>query len=137
MGGDAIQRETIIAYTDGACGGNPGHGGWAFLVGNLLVSGDQAGTTNNMMEMTACLEALLHVPEHFHLQIHTDSKLCIGWLAWGWQCNVPRIQRIRDAFHTIKEVKDVTVYFVKVKGHSNDRFNNIVDKEAVRQSKHS
>ena len=90
--------------------------------------------TNNEMEMLAILECIIDAPEHTHLEVHTDSKLSIGWLAFNYACNKEHIQRIRDSIFAIREVKDITMFFMKIKGHGSDRGNILVDREAVRQT---
>ena len=72
--------EFLTAYTDGACSGNPGPGGWAAAIGDELGVGWMTNTTNNAMEMMAVLKGLEMCPPHQKLLIVTDSKLVIGWL---------------------------------------------------------
>ena len=85
--------KTVTIYTDGACSGNPGPGGWcAILEYNGIektLSGGEAQTTNNRMELTAVIQALLALREPCVVELYSDSKYVIdalekGW-AWGWR----------------------------------------------------
>ena len=78
----------VIVYTDGACSGNPGPGGWgAILIWNgkeKELSGGDPATTNNRMEMTAVIEALKAMKKPCHVKIHSDSALIINAMTKGW-----------------------------------------------------
>ena len=80
--------KTVDIYTDGACKGNPGPGGWgAILVYNgmeKVISGGEAATTNNRMELTALIEALACLKEPCHVVVTSDSKYVIDGLEKGW-----------------------------------------------------
>ena len=85
--------KTVTVYTDGACSGNPGPGGWAAILeyGGVekMISGGEAVTTNNRMELTAVIQALLALKEPCVVELYSDSKYVIdalekGW-AWGWR----------------------------------------------------
>lgn len=86
--------DQLIAYTDGACSGNPGPGGWGvvFMCGenaNDLYGGEIA-TTNNRMELTACIQALKTIPKNIKITLRTDSRYVKdGMLSWlkGWKKN--------------------------------------------------
>ena len=88
----------ITAYTDGACSGNPGPGGWGVLIvtensENIELSGGNTHTTNNRMELTAAIEALKHFKKPTKLTIYTDSvyvkegisSWLDNWKARGWK----------------------------------------------------
>jgi ribonuclease HI len=84
----------VIVYTDGACYGNPGPGGWAALInidGNeRMLSGGEHATTNNRMELTAALKALQGIPEALAVAVYTDSEyLRLGITEWlpEWKAN--------------------------------------------------
>src|SRR5699024_1643352 len=90
--------KTVIVYTDGACSGNPGPGGWAALLQwkgkEKVITGGDSETTNNRMEMRAVIEALKAVNQPCRVKIHSDSALIInafkqgwidGWLKRGWK----------------------------------------------------
>lgn len=88
---------SVVAYTDGACSGNPGPGGWGVVIeANGKVhefNGGEVATTNNRMELTACIECLKIIPREFALTVRTDSRyvqdgisLWIkGWKKNGWK----------------------------------------------------
>lgn len=93
-----LSKDTpVIAYTDGACSGNPGAGGWGVRIesnGNSYEwNGGEILTTNNRMELAACIECLKAVPREYSLTIHTDSRyvrdgICHwinGWKKNGWK----------------------------------------------------
>jgi len=92
---ETIDKNTkLIVYTDGACSGNPGPGGWGVVVksDNKIHewNGGNIATTNNRMELTACIEALKTIPQEFSLIIRTDSRyvqdgIC-HWIK-GWKKN--------------------------------------------------
>jgi len=120
----------INIYTDGACKGNPGPAGWAALVGNELISGAFPCATNNYAELYAILEALSVCPPGSSVRIHTDSKLCIGWLAKGWKRNLEHIDQLIRAIRTVKDAKSLRCWIRHVKGHSGIAPNERVDKVA-------
>ena len=86
--------KTVEAFTDGACSGNPGPGGWGAILRfgerTKELSGGEASTTNNRMELTAAIEALNALNEPCHVLMHTDSKYVMdgisGWIK-GWKRN--------------------------------------------------
>ncbi len=95
---DSISKDTdIVIYTDGACSGNPGPGGWGVVVKAVgkvhEFNGGEISTTNNRMELTACIEALRIVPQSFIVTVITDSRyvqdgICHwikGWKKNGWK----------------------------------------------------
>lgn len=81
-------KPEVIVYTDGACSGNPGPGGWgAILIWNgkeKELSGGEAHTTNNRMEMQAVIEALKALKKPCRVAIHSDSALIINAMTKGW-----------------------------------------------------
>ena len=124
-------------YTDGACLGNPGPGGWAWLVpGGESDSGGERQTTNQRMELYAVLRAL----ETFdgELRVHSDSayvvncynqKWWVGWERKGWRTAsgtpVANLDLWRPVIDHFKVRKGLV--FVKVKGHSGDTYNEMAD----------
>jgi ribonuclease HI len=124
--------DTVHLYTDGACKGNPGPGGWAYLNKQTkeLKRGGEPHTTNNRMELTAILRALESVPEGSDVTIYTDSKLCIGWVAKGWRRNVPAVDEIVREIIALVDLKSLNVTMQHVKGHSGDIYNGSVDSAA-------
>lgn len=133
-----------IAYTDGACSGNPGPGGWAWAVpGGRFASGAAAHTTNQRMEITAAHEALKALPGR--LDVVSDSTYVVhcfrdrwheAWVKRGWKNSKREPVANRDLWEPfVEEVLargDVT--FRWVKGHSGDPMNDLVDALAVEAS---
>lgn len=134
----------VTIYTDGACSGNPGPGGWAAVLqyGDKTreLSGGEAQTTNNRMELLAAISALALLKEPCEVDLFTDSQyLCNainkGWLkSWkakGWkrkegELKNPDLWQRLDALLTTH-----TVTFYWVKGHADNKFNNRCDAMAV------
>ena len=136
----------VVVYTDGACRGNPGPGGWAWAVpGERYRSGAEAHTTNQRMEITAVLEALrVLVPERPEaIDVVSDSTYVVkcftdrwweGWLRRGWTNAQRKPVANRDLWEPLLELAlspDVPVSFHWVKGHSGDRWNDRVDELAT------
>ena len=130
-----------VVYTDGACLGNPGPGGWAWAVpGGRFASGADPQTTNQRMEVRASLEAARAIDGP--LDIVSDSTYVVncfrdrwweGWLARGWLNKAKKPVANRDLWEPLVELvqsrRDVT--FRWVKGHSDDAANDLVDRLAV------
>jgi ribonuclease HI len=135
----------LEVWTDGACSGNPGPGGWAWATRDgRQASGGELGTTNQRMEIKAALEAVraLEGP----LVVVSDSTYVVncfrdgwwkGWLARGWVTSAKKPVVSRDLWEPlITLVNDRgDVSFRWTKGHSGDEMNDLVDKLAVEQSK--
>lgn len=129
-------------YTDGACLGNPGPGGWAWAVpGGRFASGAAAATTNQRMEITAALEAVRSVDGP--LVVVSDSTYVVncfrdrwweGWLARGWLNTARKPVANRDLWAPLIDAvraDPARVSFRWVKGHSDDPVNDLVDRLAV------
>lgn len=139
----------MIVYTDGACSGNPGPGGWAALLiwngKEKELSGGERNSTNNRMEMRAIIEALKALNKPCHVKIHSDSALIIntftkGWIEkWqqkGWKKADKKPVENRELWEEmLAAIKRHTVEWIKVKGHSTNELNNRVDRLAVEASK--
>ena len=142
-------RKTITIYTDGACSGNPGPGGWGAILEwqghQKELSGGEAQTTNNRMELTAVLTALAILKEPCIVELYSDSKYVVdaiekGWL-YGWQkkgwikadkkpvLNVDLWQQLLPLLAR----HDVRLHWVK--GHAENEKNNRCDQLAVAESK--
>jgi len=132
----------VTVYTDGACSGNPGPGGWAWAVaplGEPWASGGEARTTNQRMELTAVVEALRVVPGD--LVIVSDSNYvvqCFHDRWWQrWQANGWRNAQRKPVANVDLWEPLVELYLERrpelrwVKGHSGDRMNDLVDRLAV------
>jgi ribonuclease HI len=140
----------VIVYTDGACTGNPGPGGWAAIVidgaGERVVSGADHHTTNQRMELTAALEALRAVTEPRRIELVSDSLYVVNcfrdrwWARWergGWLNSGRQPVANRDLWEALlAEVRrHENVVWRWVRGHSGDPMNERVDRlarEAIR-----
>ena len=136
---------TTVAYTDGACSGNPGPGGWAWAVpGGAFASGAEDHTTNQRMEIQAAFAAVQTLPGP--LEIVSDSTYVVncfrdrwheGWRRRGWLNSQKKAVANRDLWEPFVELVlergDVT--FRWVKGHSGDPMNDTVDRLAVEAAK--
>ncbi len=134
-----------MAYTDGACSGNPGPGGWAWAVpGGAFASGFEGHTTNQRMEISAAFEAVKALPGP--LEIVSDSTYVVncfrdrwheGWIKRGWLNSQKKPVANRDLWEPFVELVlargDVT--FRWVKGHAGDPMNDTVDRLAVEAAK--
>ena len=134
----------VTIYTDGACSGNPGAGGWAavlvYLDKRKEISGYEAQTTNNRMELRAVIEALHAVKAGWACEIYSDSQYVVdainqdwltSWQLKGWRTagtgdvkNVDLWQQLLEQMQTHK------VTFVKVKGHADVELNERCDQLA-------
>ncbi|MCC5951573.1 MAG: ribonuclease HI [Acidimicrobiia bacterium] len=134
---------TVVVYTDGACLGNPGPGGWAWAVlDGPSGSGGEAHTTNQRMELTAALEALRAFDPEEPLEVVSDSTYVVncfrdrwweGWQRRGWVNSQRKPVANRDLWEPlVDEVRRRgNVTFRWVKGHSGDPGNDVVDALAV------
>ncbi len=135
----------VEIYTDGACSGNPGKGGWgAILVYNKHekeISGCEAQTTNNRMELTAVIKALELLTEPCEVTLTTDSKyVCdainlkwvYGWQKNGWKKADKKPALNVDLWETLLSLLERhSVEFIWVKGHNGHPYNERCDKLAV------
>lgn len=136
----------VTLYTDGACSGNPGAGGWACVLvygdKEKELSGGEAVTTNNRMELTAVIEGLKALKQKCAVHLYTDSKYVLegatkwlaGWQEKGWRkadkkpvLNVDLWQILADLLNA----HEITWHWVK--GHAGDVYNERVDALAVAQ----
>jgi ribonuclease HI len=138
-------KKHVTIYTDGACSGNPGPGGWAALLRygahERVLTGHEAETTNNRMELTAVVEALAALTEPVAATVHTDSAYVAnafnegwieGWRRRGWTTADKKPVKNRDLWERLLALTARhDVRFVKVKGHADDAINNRVDQLAV------
>lgn len=132
----------LVIYTDGACSGNPGPGGWAWAaVGGAFQSGAAERTTNQRMELSAVLEALRSNPEG-PVEIVSDStyvvhcfrdRWWVGWLKRGWVNSKNQPVANRDLWEPLIEIvrSRPDIRFRWVKGHGGDPMNDFVDQLAV------
>lgn len=137
--------KTVIIYTDGACSGNPGPGGWGAILDDMGVktelSGGEANTTNNRMELTAVIEALKALSGSHRVELFSDSKYVIdalkngwaaSWRAKGWRKSDGKPALNADLWGVLLnlvEQHEMTYHWVK--GHADNPMNNRCDELAV------
>ena len=140
----------IVAYTDGACRGNPGRGGWAWAVPDgPYASGAEGHTTNQRMEITAALEALRSLTPDAPdgVEVVSDSTYVVNcvrqqwygkWLKNGWVNSQRKPVANVDLWKPFVDLylsRQHEIRFEWVKGHSGNRMNDLVDQLAVAASK--
>ena len=136
----------IQIYTDGACSYNPGPGGWgAILIYNGVekrISGGEPNTTNNRMELLAVINGLSCLKEKCEVEIFSDSAYVVNayiqnwvdnWKANGWKKQKSSIKNLELWKQLDSLVNFHNVKFIKVKGHSDNAYNNECDKMAREQ----
>jgi len=136
----------VTIYTDGACSGNPGPGGWGVILeykGQMReMSGGERETTNNRMELMGVISALSALKEPCWVELYTDSQYISrainedwlkGWKAKGWKRKGGELKNI-DLWKELDRLLTVhEVAFHWVKGHADNEFNNRCDALAVEQ----
>lgn len=136
--------DEVTIYTDGACSGNPGPGGWGSILmmgeNRKEISGGSANTTNNIMELTAVIEALKMLKRPCKVNVYSDSayvvnafeqKWIYGWMKKNWKTaggDPVKNKELWQELYSLTKVHDVT--FNKVKGHADNEFNNKCDELA-------
>ena len=134
----------VIIYTDGACSGNPGPGGWGTILmyegPKKEISGGQKNTTNNVMEITAVIEGLKLLKYPCIVEIYSDSAYVVNafnqhwisnWKKNGWKNSKKEDVKNRELWEELESLlKPHDVTFIKVKGHSDNEFNNRCDELA-------
>ena len=137
--------KTVTIYTDGACSGNPGPGGWGAILmyggHKKELSGGEAQTTNNRMELTGVIAALEALKEPCAVELYSDSKYVIdglgkgwakGWRARGWVKSDKKPDLNPDLWGRLLDLCEKhTVSLHWVKGHAENEFNNRCDQLAV------
>ncbi|WP_312280065.1 ribonuclease HI [Oscillibacter sp.] len=141
--------KTVTIYTDGACSGNPGPGGWGsvLLYGEHRreLSGGEPATTNNRMELTAVIEALSFLKEPCTVDLWSDSKYVIdglekgwakGWKKRGWVKSDKKPALNPDLWDKLLTLTEThTLRYHWVKGHADTAENNRCDELAVLESR--
>ena len=141
--------KTVTIYTDGACSGNPGPGGWGAILRyketEKELSGGAADTTNNRMELTAVIEALALLKEPCVVELYSDSKYVIdglskgwakGWQKRGWIKSDKKPALNPDLWERLLALTDWhEMHYHWVKGHAENEKNNRCDQMAVAESK--
>ncbi len=136
--------EEVIIYTDGACSGNPGPGGWGALLmykgTKKEISGGKENTTNNVMELTAVIEGLKLLKYPCKVKLYSDSayvvngfnqKWIYGWIKNGWKNSSKEPVKNKELWQELYNLTKVhEVEFIKVKGHADNEYNNRCDELA-------
>ncbi|WP_025721507.1 MULTISPECIES: ribonuclease HI [Paenibacillus] len=131
----------VMVYTDGACSGNPGPGGWGVVLlygeHRKELSGAEQMTTNNRMEIKSVIEALKLLKEPCHVKVHSDSAYVVNcfkqgwiknWLRNGWRNSKNQPVENKELWEELWELMGKhEVEYVKVKGHSDNELNNRCD----------
>ena len=137
--------KNVDLYTDGACSGNPGVGGWAAVLiykgKQKELSGGERETTNNRMELTAVIRGLEALKEKCNVTIYSDSAYVVNainndwitnWQLNGWKNSAKDDVSNKDLWEKLLDLlASHPSVFVKVKGHSTNELNNLCDKLAV------
>ena len=134
----------VIIYTDGACSGNPGPGGWGTILmykrEKKEIYGAEKETTNNIMELTAVIEGLKLLKQPCEVEIYSDSAYVVNafnqgwiynWLKKGWKTADKKDVKNKELWVELYNLTKIhTVTFIKVKGHSDNEYNNRCDELA-------
>ena len=135
----------IDIYTDGACSGNPGPGGWGVVLiyqeNKKELSGYQPESTNNRMELFAAIQGLSALKESCVVNLYSDSSYLVNafekhwiekWQRNGWKTSTKSPVENQDLWKLLLiHVRKHQVRFIKVKGHSDNQYNNRCDEMAV------
>ena len=133
-------NNNILMWTDGACSGNPGKGGWGVLIKKynkiIKLSGSENNTTNNRMEMIAVIKGLENIPENSNIVIYTDSKYVkegitnwiFKWKNNNWKNSQKKDVKNKDLWLILDKITlKFNIKWEWVKGHSDNEENNIAD----------
>ena len=138
----------VTVYTDGACSGNPGPGGWGAILmyrqHKKELSGGERQTTNNRMELTGVISALAALKEPCVVELYSDSKYVLdalekgwarGWKARGWVKSDKKPALNPDLWDELLRLTDIhSLRYHWVKGHAENEYNNRCDQLAVAES---
>ena len=133
----------IVLYTDGACSGNPGIGGWAAILNyngiEKILSGGENQTTNNRMELMAVIKGLEAIKEKCKVDIYSDSAYVVNaflqdwignWVKNDWKKNKGQVLNVDLWKKLLSLISQHDVTWHKVKGHADNEYNNRCDKIA-------
>lgn len=134
----------VVLYTDGACSGNPGAGGWASIMSykgkEKVLSGGEENTTNNRMELMSVIMGLENIEKGYAVKVYSDSayvvnafnqKWITNWKNNNWKNSSGDVVANKELWLRLLEaMQDKDVEFVKVKGHADNEYNNRCDKLA-------
>ena len=140
-----MEKKSVKIYTDGACSGNPGPGGYAAIIifkdKEKEISGGKVDTTNNQMELMAAIKGLEALKEPCSVELYSDSSYLVnaylnGWItSWkknGWKNASKKPVKNRELWERLEELgKMHNIQYIKVKGHSDNVYNNRCDEMAV------
>jgi len=140
-------KKTVQLYTDGACSGNPGPGGWAAILRygkhEKEIYGFVPGTTNNRMELFAVIAGLGELKTSCNIEVYSDSSYVVNafndnwigkWLSNGWKTAQGSLVENKDLWHLLLiQMKKHTVTFIKVKAHADHPENKRCDELARSQ----
>jgi len=147
--GSLEEYNEFKVYTDGACIGNPGPGGYAAVILNSkseklqTVSGSAKDSTNNRMELKAVIEALKIIPKNSTIDLYSDSSYVLkglsswieGWKKNGWKTSSKKEVANQDLWQELDNLAaDFNLNYQKVKGHSGDFYNEEVDELAKKEA---
>lgn len=135
----------VTIYTDGACSGNPGPGGWGSILmfGDVKkeISGAMKDTTNNIMEITAVIEALKLLKYECEVEIYSDSAYVVNafkqkwidnWKKNNWKTSNKENVKNKELWQELDRLVNIhKVKFIKVKGHADNEWNNRCDELAT------
>jgi len=145
-GDTRAQPARVELYTDGACSGNPGPGGWAFILKHpasgkeLEESGGEAATTNNRMELTAVIRGLEAIKKRSRVEIFSDSQYVLNglrewldqWIERGWRTASKRPVMNEDLWRRLDELRGRhELHFHWIRGHNEHPENERCDALAV------
>ena len=133
----------IKVYTDGSCLGNPGNGGWAFVVINekdiSYRAGFERNTTNNKMELMAAIKAIEFLDKYNYINLNTDSNYVrqgitnwiLNWKRNNWKTSTKRVVKNRELWERLDKLNlSKNIIWSWVKAHNVDEFNNQADQLA-------
>ena len=134
----------VIIYTDGACSGNPGPGGWGAILmydnQKKEISGGEKNTTNNIMEMTAAIKALECLKFPCEVELYSDSAYLVNafnqkwigsWIKNNWKNTKKEEVKNKELWEILIKMNKIhKINFIKVKGHSDNIYNNRCDELA-------
>lgn len=136
-------NDNVEIYTDGSCLGNPGNGGWAALLRKngveKMLSGKEESTTNNRMELRACIEGLKALTKQCKVVLYTDSKYVQKgmtewidqWVKHNWRTKDKKLVKNMELWQELDEIAAChEVEWVWVRGHNGNKYNEMVDTEA-------
>ena len=140
-----MEKTNVTIYTDGACSGNPGPGGYAAILmmgdNKKEIYGAEKDTTNNRMELRAAIEGLKALKRPCAVMLYSDSAYLVnaynsnwveGWKKKGWKNSSGEPVKNIDLWQELENLRKIhDVTFVKVKGHADNEFNNRCDELAV------